>query len=158
MRLRLAEPEDCESVIALIDRVLHEYGDAICLDDADRDLVDIEHHYHRQGGAFIVLDDDGEIRGTHATLPAKGLPDVCIFRRLYLDQGLRGSKWGGSLMDWAVDWACSNGFGRVEFWSDTRFNRAHSFFRRCGFRTDGRTREMDDGIAPYLEYFFYLNL
>ena len=84
--------------------------------------------------------------------------DVCFLRRLYLEQALRGSEWGGRLMEWTLEWATAHGARRVELWSDTRFERAHAFFRRYGFRQDGRTRDMNDGVEPYEERFFFKDL
>ncbi len=158
MLLRLAKAQDCQAIIRHIDAVLREYGDEICLTGADRDLTDIEHHYGKNGGAFVVLDDEGMVRGTHAVRPDVTRPDVCYLRRLYLEQPLRGTDWGRRLMDWALEWAATHGARRVELWSDTRFERAHAFFRRGGFWQDGRTREMDDGIKPYQERFFFKGL
>ncbi len=154
MRLRLASSQDCQSVIEFIDGVLREYGDEILLTGADRDLMDITAHYEQLGGAFVVLDDEGQVRGTHAVMPDNTRHDVCFLRRLYLEQALRGGEWGVRLMDWTLDWAAARGARRVELWSDTRFERAHGFFRRYGFRQDGRVREMHDGIEPYKEHFF----
>lgn len=158
MLLRLAEAQDCQAIIRHIDAVLREYGDEICLTGADQDLTDIEQHYGRNGGAFVVLDDEGTVRGTHAVRRDVTRPDVCCLRRLYLEQPLRGTDCGHRLMDWALEWAAAHGALRVELWSDTRFERAHAFFRRFGFRQDGRTRDMDDGVKPYQEHFFYKNL
>ncbi|HIM15440.1 MAG TPA: GNAT family N-acetyltransferase [Acidobacteria bacterium] len=158
MLLRLAEPQDRQSIIRLIDRVLREYGDEICLTAADHDLTDIDRHYQQVGGAFVVLDDDGTVRGTHAVRPDVTRAHVCYLRRLYLEQPLRGTDWSTHLMDWAFEWAAAHRVRRVELWSDTRFERAHAFFRRCGFREDGRTRDMDDGVEPYQEHLFSKNL
>ena len=66
MQLRPARPEDQAAIMALIDAVYHEYGDRLCLENADRDLLDIDAHYVKAGGAFVVLDDAGRVRGTHA--------------------------------------------------------------------------------------------
>ena len=158
MLLRLAKQQDRQAIIRLIDQVLREYGDEICLTGADHDLTDIDGHYQQVGGAFIVLDDEGTIRGTHAVVPDGIHHDVCFLRRLYLEQGLRGDEWGIRLMDWTLEWAAAHGACRVELWSDTRFERAHAFFRRYGFRQDGRTREMHDGVEPYKERFFSKDL
>lgn len=158
MRLRPYCSTDRDGVITLIDGVYREYGDVICLEDADGDLLDIEANYLARGGAFLVLDEEGRVRGTHAVLPLENRPGVCTFRRLYLEKSLRGGREGDLLMQWALDWAVENGMQRVEFWSDTRFIRAHRFFERLGFQRDGRVREMDDGAAPYREYFFYRDL
>ena len=154
MLLRLATPQDCQTITRLIDGVLREYGDEICLTGADRDLMDITGHYEQLGGAFVVLDDEGTIRGTHAVVPDGTRQDVFFLRRLYLEQALRGGVWGIRLMDWTLEWATAHGARRIELWTDTRFERAHAFFRRCGFQPDGRIRAMNDGVAPYREYFF----
>ena len=58
------------------------------------------------------------------------------------------------MMRWALECAATRGFQRVEFWSDTRFERAHRFFQRLGFQPDGRVRQMTDGLIDYQEYFF----
>ena len=92
MILRVADSQDRQRVIHLIDGVLREYGDEICLTGADQDLMDITGHYEQLGGAFVVLDDEGKIRGTHAVVPDDTRHDVCFLRRLYLEQALRGSR------------------------------------------------------------------
>ena len=158
MQLRPAGPEDQAAIMALIDGVYHEYGDRLCLESADHDLLDIAAHYVQAGGAFVVLDEAGRVCGTHAVLPEATRAGVCVFRRLYLEVALRGGPWGAQLMQWAIDWARAHSMYRVEFWSDTRFTRAHAFFARLGFQRDGRIRSMDDGYMPYQEYFFFLNL
>jgi putative acetyltransferase len=158
MQIRAATPADRDAIMALIDTVLREYDDRLWLQGADRDLLDIDQHYVAQGGAFIVLDDSGQVRGTHAVVPDALRPGVCYFRRLYLEATLRGSAWGTRLMQWTLDWARTHAMHRVEFWSDTRFTRAHAFFARFGFQRDGRIRSMDDGWKPYQEYFYFLDV
>jgi putative acetyltransferase len=83
---------------------------------------------------------------------------VCTFRRLYLDRSLRGAGTGTLLMRWAVEWALAHELTRVEFWSDSRFARAHRFFEKCGFIRTGEVRQMNDGAEPYAEYFFHGDL
>ncbi len=158
MKLRPFQPQDKDGVIALIDEVLREYGDKVFLEDVDKDLLDIDVHFDAKGGAFVVLDNNGEIVGTHAVLPLPERPGVAIFRRLYLSRNCRGKDYGSQLMQWALDWARENGFARVEFWSDKRFHRAHRFFARFHFKTTGEERVMNDSWAPYEEKFFYQNL
>ena len=156
--LRPATPGDRDSIIGLIDRVLSEYGDRLVLETLDRDLLDIDGCYVAKGGAFVVLEETGRIRGTHATVPDPGQAGICVFKRLYLDAALRGGPWGVQLMQWGIDWARAHGMHRVEFWSDTRFARAHRFFSRFGFQRDGRVRTVPEGWMPYREYFYFLDL
>lgn len=155
--IRLATGDDSDAIIALIDSVLREYNDRVFLDDADADLLDLAASYFAIGGSFWVLELDGRVAGTHAAKPDHE-PGTCVFRRLYLEPQLRGSQWGQQLMQVTLDWAMEQGFDKVHFWSDTRFDRAHRFFARFGFQRDGRVRQMDDGWQPYEEYYFSLAL
>ncbi len=152
--LRPWQPSDQHGVIDLINSVYEEYGDRICLEQADSDLTNVSANYVALGGAFVVLADRHRIVGSHAVLPYAGRSGICTFRRLYLSPDLRGSGSGEWLMNWAVDWAIERGMNRVEFWSDTRFSRAHTFFERCGLQRDGKVRHMADGSMPYSEYYF----
>jgi len=156
--IRLATGDDQNAIIGLIDSVLREYDDQVCLDGADSDLLNIPVNYFAQGGSFWVLEIDDAIVGSHATLPDPVTPGTCRFRRLYLDPHLRGTRWGHELMQVTIDWARQSGFERVHFWSDTRFARAHRFFEKFGFRRDGRQRAMTDGYQPYQEFYFFLEL
>lgn len=159
LRLRPATSADVPGIVALIDGVYREYGDVIFLEGADADLLKIDDYYRRPGGEFVVLvDDAGQVFAAHAVHPIDKSQGLCTFRRLYMKPQLRGGGWGTKVMQWAIDWAREAGFRRVEFWSDTRFTRAHRFFRRLGFTHDGRIRHLDDGAMPYSEYFFWREL
>jgi GNAT superfamily N-acetyltransferase len=154
LTLQIATQDDQPGIIQLIDQVYAEYADRVCLEGAESDLLDLQTHYFAKGGAFVVLKYDQQIVGTHAALPIETSPAICTFRRLYLQQRLRGSGHGARLMQWAIDWALDRRFDRIEFWSDTRFEHAHRFFHKFGFVTDHTVRQMDDGVTPYQEYLF----
>jgi len=46
MQLRPAHPEDQVAIMMLISAVYHEYGDRLCLESVDRDLLDIDTYYN----------------------------------------------------------------------------------------------------------------
>lgn len=158
MELRPASNRHRDAVTQLISDVYGEYGEQLFLEDADSDLLDIESSYAGRGGACVVLLDENEIIGCHATLPLDPENKLLTFRRLYLKKDHRGGPGGRILMDWALDWARVHDYRKVEFWSDTRFKRAHRFFTRFGFQATGRVRDMHDGALPYSEYEFHLEL
>jgi putative acetyltransferase len=158
LQLRTATESDVPGIIALVDAAYREYGERVHMNDADRDLLTAHIDYAAQGGEFVVLVDRERVVGTHAVVPLPEQPGVCTFRRLYLASELRGIGAGDRLMQWALDRAAELGFRRVEFWSDTRFARAHRFFARYGFQRDGRTRTMHDSWQPYSEYFYWRDL
>ena len=158
MQIRNATNEDSQSLVELIGSVYVEYGDEIFLEGYDSDLLDVEASYVEKGGAFIVLLDQGEIIGSHAALPVDLEKGIVTHRRLYLRKDYRGGVAGAMLMDWAIDWDREHGFKRIEFWSDVRFERAHQFFEKFGFRKTGLKRDMDDGAMPYSEFQFCKDL
>ncbi len=154
--LRPGNREDGPGLIALIDAVYREYGDEVDVNGYDRDLLDLEGSYRDVGGEFVVLEEAGEVVGAHATQPVDQESGVLTFRRLYLLARLRGTGAGRVLMDWALEWSRTNGYHRVEFWSDTRFSRAHRFFERYGF-VQGGIRQVEEGKLKFSEYFFALS-
>ncbi len=156
--IRIATNADCEGVIRLVETIYAEYDEKICLTGADQDLLDLEKWYFNPGGCFWVLELDGTMHGSHGAVPDPNESTVCRFRRLYLAKSLRGSHWGTDLMQITLDWAIDHNFRQVHFWSDVRFERAHRFFEKFHFKRDGRVREMHDGIEPYREYFYFLDL
>ena len=157
-QIRNADNGDCRKIIQLIDRVLGEWNDSVCLDDSEKDLNDVEANYWNRGGAFFVLEQAGEVIGSHAILPLDPQAKLCTFKRLYLDREFRGAGAGQELMQWNIDWVRQRGFERIEFWSDTRFDRAHRFFEKFGFEKSGEAREMDDSHQTYWEYPFFKTL
>ncbi len=153
--IRPALPSDRESIIEIIDACLREIGDRFFPEGEGQDLLDVAASYDGKGGAFVVLEHEGRIIGTHATLPLDPEERIATFRRLYLRREHRGRRHGKALMQWALDWCAENDYRTVEFWSDTRFTHAHRFFASFGFRK-GVVRDMDDGAAPYSEFLFQL--
>jgi GNAT superfamily N-acetyltransferase len=157
MKLRPVQPEDNDSIIRLIGDIYTEYGFRICLRDAESDLVDIAKHY--QPGSFMVLvDDTNAVRGTVALVPCSERKNVSWLKRLYLDSSLRGDGHADRLLAWAIEKSLDNNRTQIELWSDTEFDRAHSFYKKHGFIHDGTVRHMTDGHDPYDEYFFSLKI
>lgn len=150
--LRAYRESDRDEVIALIDSIYREYGDAVCLDQVDADLLDVYGHYPADG--FRVLETGGRLRGTVAVVFDSAQPDVAWLRRLYLHRDLRGTRWGHEMFAWAADTARDRGATALHFWSDTRFTRAHAFYQKLGCIDEGRVRTMDDAWEPYRERFF----
>lgn len=155
--LRPGRTEDGPRLVRLIDEVYREYGDEADVEGYDRDLLDVEAAYRQCGGEFVVLTEDGVIVGAHATQPVDPEMGIVTFRRLYLPARMRGTGAGRILMDWAIEWSRKHDFVRVEFWSDTRFTRAHKFFARYGFQRGG-IRDVQEGKLTFSEFHFALEL
>src|SRR5437868_1670648 len=68
--LRPATNADREQVESLIFAVMKEYGLEPKPAAADKDLTDLDFHYHNRGGLFDVMEDaEGQIIGSIALYP-----------------------------------------------------------------------------------------
>jgi len=149
--IRTAKNGDIKIIVRLIGNIYREYGHTLCFDDADSDLNDIESDYILKGGQFWVYEIDNVIIGTVAVVPTDDVGTE--LKRLYLRKDHRGSGIADELMQTAIKWSIDNGFKKLSFWSDTKFNRGHRFYGKYGF-IQGQIRHMDNGSMPYSEYFF----
>ena len=70
--IRPATASDQAEITELIAAVYAEYGDQLCLDDAEKDLTEVPEYYHDRDGEFVVMCDSDEIIGCHAVLPISG--------------------------------------------------------------------------------------
>jgi putative acetyltransferase len=145
-------PTDVQKIIELIDGVYREYGDSICLENADSDLLAIDKNYSNKGGVFRVWKENDEITATIAVVPADE-KDAVMLKRLYLKENYRGSGTANLLLNFAIEWAKERGYKEMNLWSDTRFLRGHQFYMKHKFIRNG-IRSMNDGNMPYKEYFF----
>ena len=155
MKIRPVKNSDTDQVLKIISDTFEEYGDQVCLEGCDADLVDIEASYAYPDAAFVVVEGEGEVIGCHAVKRVDR--DKFTFRRLYIRSDKRGTGAGDLVFNWAMDKAKELGASEIEFWSDTRFVRAHRFFEKYGFRK-GPMRDMEDSFHPYSEFQFSRSL
>jgi putative acetyltransferase len=140
LALVASAPRHGPGVVALIRGIFDEYAMTFDLADFDRDLTDIEAHYHVCGGSFSVLLDGDDVVGTVAAV-AHG--EECEIKRLYLHPAYRGRGHGRRLLQHVVDWAAQQGARRVTAWSDIRLTASHPVYERLGFQRIGE-RIVDD--------------
>ena len=155
--LRFATNEDSPGVLSLIESVFQEFDYVASAEHGENDLTNLDRDYFGKGGAFWVMEADSRIVGTHGALRGRE-NGICTFRRLYLAKDFRGGDYGRQLMQIAINWARENQMHRIEFWSDIKFSRAHRFFAKFGFVGTDELRSSHDGLQPYVESFYYLDL
>lgn len=73
-----------------------------------------------------------------------GNADAWEIGRLYVLPAWRGSGLAHRLLDLAEAHARDAGARRLALWSDTRFDRAHRFYEKRGYRRDGPIRVLND--------------
>ena len=151
--IRLVRDEDAQDLFGLISLCFAEYpGCYVDPHDDLRDLLAPARAYEGRGGSFWAREDEaGRVAGCVAVdFPAPGTAEL---HRLYVRPDRRGRGLGAGLVRHAETVARASGAGRLVFWSDTRFTRAHRLSDRLGFAASGEMRDLGD-ISRSREYFF----
>jgi putative acetyltransferase len=131
--IRAADNRDSQPVLALVGRVLTEFGLETDVKGIDADLLDIEASYLQTGGSFEVLEDsDGLLLGTIGIFPLSNA--VCELRKMYLVPELRGFGFGKYLLERAVSAARDLGFKRMVLETSSKLRAANRLYTNFGFR------------------------
>ncbi|HTM79053.1 MAG TPA: GNAT family N-acetyltransferase [Devosia sp.] len=86
---------------------------------------------------LIVVERDGEVVGTLQISVIPGLPNFGMMRGLlenvHIRADLRGSGFGSTMVQWAVERCREAGCGTVQLTSNKVRVDAHRFYRKLGF-------------------------
>lgn len=115
--IRAWQPQDRQVAAEVIRSVLAEYGIGWEPDGADRDVYEVETAYVQVGGAFWVVEQQGQVVGTAAFYPVnRGIGTVEI-RKMYLLPQVRGKGVGRWLLQRLEQEIVAQGFREV--WIET---------------------------------------
>ncbi len=143
-------PKYKNEIIELIDTIYREYNDVVCLTGCDKDLEALDKFFAEPNGNFWVYKMNNKIVGTVAV---KIVNNAVEMKRFYLKKEFRGTGIANKLLQKAEEWTVGKEYLKLFFWSDTRFERAHNYYKKMGFVQKG-IREMNDGNIPYSEFYF----
>lgn len=138
--VRLVEPSDVASVLALVADVLGEFG----LEFGKGSPTDAELHglpasYTSNGGAFWVALHGDKLLGTCGVFPVA--PHTFELRKMYLRGASRGLGLGKRLLDTAIEWVRAHDGTRVVLDTIEQMTRAIVFYEANGFvRDDAQKR------------------
>jgi putative acetyltransferase len=101
----------------VIRSVLAEYGLAWEPTGADRDVLDVETFYQATGGAFWVIESQGQIVGTAGYYPVNRGEKAVEIRKMYLVPQTRGQGLGRYLLQQLEADISTQGFQQI--WVET---------------------------------------
>ncbi|MDX1401600.1 MAG: GNAT family N-acetyltransferase, partial [Kiloniellales bacterium] len=111
-------------------------------------------------GRFWVAEKSGDdanssqIVGSAACL---AIPEGLQLYNLYLRPQLRGTGAGRLLIETVLSFGEAIGACEIVLWTDTRFERAHRFYEKIGFKRGPMVRSLADRSWS-VEYFYRLRL
>ncbi len=127
--LREARPADQESIRAIVDCVLAEYGLQADPEQTDADLGDV----------FLVLTgSDGRIVGCGGLYPVSATE--AEIRKMYFLPDARGKGYGRRLLTALIGAARDRGYRRVVLETAAVLKEAIALYRSAGFKPCARER------------------
>ena len=131
MKIREATNADAKAVKDLVFGVLASYGLKPDPSNTDRDLDDLEAHYHQNGGYFAVLEADGVVIGSYGIYRFSA--GECELRKMYLRPEFRGRGLGKLLLEHALKRAEDLGFEVVCLETASVLKEAIALYLKYGF-------------------------
>jgi len=137
--LREARPADQESIRAIVDCVLAEYGLQADPEQTDADLGDVQASYVGRGGVFLVLTgSDGSLVGCGGLYPVSATE--AEIRKMYFLPDARGKGYGRRLLTALIGAARDRGYRRVVLETAAVLKEAIALYRSAGFKPCARER------------------
>jgi len=145
---RPAVDADGDALARLIAACFAEYPG--CRFDRAREFPELDaiaRHFAAIDGSLWVADGADGLAGSLGARPLE--PGTVELVKVYVDARWRGSGLASRLLAQGLAFARARGAVTVELWSDTRFTRAHAFYRKHGFRSTGEARFVGDLSASW---------
>jgi GNAT superfamily N-acetyltransferase len=94
-----------------------------------RDILD------RPDGSILVAEEGGTVAGWLQVVGTHYIDSepFALITGLVVDGALRSRGIGAALVDAAMDWAASHGYGMIRVRSNVVRERTHAFYERLGF-------------------------
>lgn len=115
--IREWQPSDRPAVSDLVRTVLAEYGLGFEPEATDRDAIQVEDAYWKTGGAFWVIEREGQIVGSGGYHPSHRGEHAVELRKMFILADHRGKGLGRWLLQALERSAVEKGFG--EMWLET---------------------------------------
>jgi GNAT superfamily N-acetyltransferase len=142
--IRAGRDDDADGIIALISACWAEYpGIVFDLDGEVPELRALASHFSALGGTLWVAESAGAVVGTIGVAPQPPNGNWEI-GRMYMAPASRGTGLAPVLLDTAECHARARGATRMALHSDTRFDRAHSFYEKMSYLRAGPVRVLHD--------------
>lgn len=155
--IRPATDADSDRLIALMEDAWRPYPG--CVMDVDGELPELRRpasHWLSRGGELWVSEVEDALIGSIAFDPIKNGSAIEI-HWMYVDRAAHGRGVAQALYAKALGFAKARGIKIVELWTDTRFQRAHAFYEKLGFKRSPGSRELHD-LSNSVEFHYALTL
>jgi putative acetyltransferase len=137
--------EDREIVSHIISNVLQEYNLTWQPEEADKDVVEIEHFYLKTGGEFWVVEKEQKLIGTAAYYPISRGENAVEIRKMYLLSIARRKGLGKYLLQELENAIFKRGFREIWLETASVLKEAVCLYENNGYQptTEVETKRCD---------------
>ncbi|MDY0883420.1 GNAT family N-acetyltransferase [Dongia soli] len=142
--IREARDSDAAGIIEVIRATYAEYPG--CIFDLENELPELKKpasYFAADKGKLWIAEREGEVVGTFGFLPAEKAGGVEL-QKVCLRYDQRGSGLAARMFEIALAEAHGRGARFIELWTDTRFQSAHRFYEKLGFKRMPGERLVND--------------
>jgi putative acetyltransferase len=145
MKIRAIEThqiDDAKNVIAVVCQEIWGISkEQLGQYDTFQDVQNVQEHYFKNNGIFLVLMDGEQVVGTGAVRRLN--EEVCELKRMWLLKPYRGRGFGLQMAQTLLDFAGAQHYKRMrlDLANEQKQSQAITFYKRLGFYTIERYNE-----------------
>ena len=132
MQIRIANRQDEKEIRELAEAFSKEENASFDLKGKDSDLVNVEANYFGRNGVFLVVEDDGKIKGFAGARENRKDGDVLVIERLRVAELDEGDEAASELMRVFREFAPRMLYKSIECGVDLE----EGLLSKCGFKKD----------------------
>lgn len=154
--IRPWQPQDRDEIAAIVRSALSEYGLPWQPESVDRDVIEVEQHYHAQGGELWVIEHPERLVGSGGFFPIARHPGAVELRKMYIRPEMRGQGLGGFMVQMLEQVIAARGFEAIWIETSSRFQGAIRLYERQGYHPPAdphqeiTTQRCDQVFVKYL--------
>jgi len=129
---RVVDEADVDTVRTLFREYAHDIAVDLSFQGFDEELARLPGQYSAPDGVLLLYLDEGRPAGCVAV--HRWSEDACEMKRLFVRDPFRGKGAGVGLVEAAIEWARTAGYGRMLLDTLPLMETAQRLYERLGFR------------------------
>ena len=132
MKTREANNDDIEKITHLVKEGLQDFGFTYAPKTSEADLMDIQSEYFKEGGTFLILEDDQQQLCAIGALK-KLSPGIFKIRKMYVAHKYRGKGYGERILLKLIQEARYKNAKQIILETSHKMKAAINLYQKHGF-------------------------
>ncbi len=133
-QIRPWHPQDRDEIVRIVRTAITEYGLPWQPESVDRDVIEVEQHYHARGGELWVIEHPERLVGSGGFFPIERHPGAVELRKMYIRPEMRGRGLGCFMLQMLEQLIAERGYEAIWIETSSVFQAAIRLYQRCGYQ------------------------